>query len=259
MLTNGLRKGGIAVRKFPSTLGIGKVVIPVLVSSLLVFGIIGLVGAFSSADDSASGVVYSELDEIEKTNSITWDLNGDKCMYTGDYTGVGPVTIAAGDSYTWVADEQCQADLTFPAVQPNGGGEGWLLVLNMTSAGSYTMEIGICTEAMGGGWASKQTMTIVEGLSVGNQHVSVLSTDEFVVGDGEYLAFRMTNTSLGDSMTIETDEGQSWLTWPYTDNPPYPIPELSTIVLMGTGLLAVGGYVGWRRHRIIAGANNKVR
>ena len=64
--------------------------------------------------------------------------------------------------------------------------------------------------------------------------------------EGEYLAFKVTN--LDQVLIIETEEGASWISSPSAD-PGYPIPELPTIVLMSTGLLALTGFVVKRYSR----------
>jgi hypothetical protein len=50
---------------------------------------------------------------------------------------------------------------------------------------------------------------------------------------------------------IGTNNLQSYVTSP-TGSPDYPVLELATFVLFGVGLLALVGYVGYRkRHRAI--------
>ena len=44
------------------------------------------------------------------------------------------------------------------------------------------------------------------------------------------------------------EKHSSHVTSPSSD-PGYPIPELSTVILFGVGLLVISGYVAWRRIR----------
>jgi len=75
-------------------------------------------------------------------------------------------------------------------------------------------------------------------------------THLFTVQEGEYLAFMVTNLDQDQVLIIETEGGASWISSPSRD-PGYPVPELPTIVLMSTGLLALTGFVVYSRRKRI--------
>jgi hypothetical protein len=66
---------------------------------------------------------------------------------------------------------------------------------------------------------------------------------------GDWLAVRISWDYVGDPLRIyyQPEAGMdSYIGSPYSD-PGYPIPELSTMILFGMGLLMIVGYVGLRR------------
>ena len=78
---------------------------------------------------------------------------------------------------------------------------------------------------------------------------SITGVDTFNVPTSDYLALRVTNPAAGTAdLVAKTGSGWGYLESGASD-PGYPVPELQTIVLMSVGLLALVGYVGWRRRR----------
>ena len=69
---------------------------------------------------------------------------------------------------------------------------------------------------------------------------------------GESLMLKLnwsSDESVPQDLTVNCGNGKSLLKSPSTD-PGYPIPELSTFVLSSVGLIALAGYVVYRRTRI---------
>jgi len=87
----------------------------------------------------------------------------------------------------------------------------------------------------------------VDGEFTGNDADFTISASAFTVPKGQWLAFRVTNNADKD-FKIVTKDGSSYVSSPETD-PGYPVPELSTLVLFSTGLLALAGYIGYSRRK----------
>ena len=171
---------------------------------------------------------------IVSANSITWELDQNGIMYKGDHTEAGSVTILAEGSQVWKSEN--------PAT-PDGGvyfsAETWTGRLT-TTVTDYTVDIGYTTDGL--------DFTSNGGDTGGHDYFSnggsywYLDANGFTVPQGKSLALKVTATS---ALTVTTD-GTSCVIWP-EDQPNYPVPELPTIILMSAGLLALMGYVGYRR------------
>jgi hypothetical protein len=194
------------------------------------------------------GVLSADPDE--------WDLDEEKedvgliMWYEPSHDEEGSVTIATGEenSKIWVANEPCKADgdCSFCC---EGDWFGHLRV-GSTFDKSYTAAIGYyCPPNENGNptfWWSETT---------GGQFAlvgpdSYFSIDEncLTVPKGCYLALRITNTDDEDEeFTITTEHGCSVLTYPCDAE--YPFPELATLALTSTGLIALLGYVAYRRRK----------
>jgi LPXTG-motif cell wall-anchored protein len=81
-----------------------------------------------------------------------------------------------------------------------------------------------------------------------------LAQDPFNIADGEYLAVKFTNDATSTTTVnvlckpVPGPNSPSYIIYPF-DNPVYPVPELSTILLTSTGLLMLGGFVVYSRRR----------
>ena len=170
---------------------------------------------------------------IVSAYSITWELDQNGIMYKGDHTETGSVGISAGGSQVWRSEN---------AATPDGGvyfsAKTWQGRLAMTTTvEDYTVDIGY-SNADGSGFTSNG---VTGGHNSGASNFYI-TANGFTVPQGKYLALNVTATS---ALTVTT-EGSSHVTWPL-DTPDYPVPELPTIILTSTGLLALLGYVVYRR------------
>ena len=168
-------------------------------------------------------------------------------MYEGDHTKTaGTVTVVDDGSEIWRANEAATVNVVFPS-----GTWGVNITLNEAFANNeeFTVEIGSHAGgtsfiAVGGG-----THTFTGDGSTTNFSTSIASVESFTVNTGDYLALRITNPEAGTAdLVVNTGLNNSYLTSPETD-PGYPIPELPTIILLGTGLACLGGYVAFMRRK----------
>jgi hypothetical protein len=184
---------------------------------------------------------------IASPDSIQWDLDSE-FIATGvsqmervgglsDTIGQsGTVTIGSGSYAIWRADEAAQCNVGFPAEEWTGR------ITRTTNVGDqcYKAYIGIWD---GTSFTSKGDSGVVTILSGEYHKTFSIEAEAFTVPEDDYLALNVTHED--GSLVIKTD-GSSWVMWPL-DDPAYPVPELPTIVLTSVGLLALAGYVGWRR------------
>ena len=193
--------------------------------------------------------------------SQTWYLsstggpgeNG-KVMYKGSQDGgTANVKFEESTQRDFNANASAACDLTFTA----GTWEGQLE--RIYEAGSkegkdYRAEIGVL---VGGTFTP---ITGVDDAFTGTDTIDTFSiaADAIDISTGQYLALRIKNRHpMGEDpndMYIVTVNSNSWVMHPL-DDPDYPVPELPTIILMSTGLLALFGYVAYSRSRRMG--NNK--
>ena len=170
--------------------------------------------------------------------SQTWDLDHNNIMYKTARDESGTRTISALGSNVWRAQQVSQG-CTFETVN-------WDVTLKRTNTDSdqqVTANIGVWD---GTTFTPKGTGT--NSFSGTDDIVDIsFNVPTFTVPTGKYLALRVTEDS-GNQLIIKTYLGCSHVTCP-RDDPVYPYPELPTIILMSTGLLALMGYVAYNRRR----------
>jgi len=150
--------------------------------------------------------------------------------------GSTTVTILPnGGTAVWIADEQAQVDVTFT--------DFWSGTLKTGSNPSLEVSIGVWD---GTQFVPKSSTT---SYSVGSSGIIsfIIPATTFTVPQGQWLAFQVKNTDTTSNLKIDLWSGTgggggTWtssVTYPQS-TPPYPVPELSTIALLGAGLVAVG-------------------
>ncbi|TET25590.1 MAG: hypothetical protein E3J67_03605 [Dehalococcoidia bacterium] len=169
--------------------------------------------------------------------SQTWDLDSDLVMYKETHGETGTVDIAKGATTRWTAENAAQCDVPFPA-------DTWTGTLKCGAINNnkqFTVSVGKWDGTTFTGYGTSATYifdTITKSYSV-----AVLA---FTVPIGDWLAIEV--ASVGNlTITLQTD-GTCDVISPGAD-PGYPIPELPTIVLLTTGLVAVAAYFGFKRYR----------
>ena len=198
-----------------------------------------------------AAVLLVSMVGMASANSIKWDLDSGTplIMWKPDHTESGSVSFGDGDIKVWRADTSAVPDegVYFLSEQWQGR-----LTTNEDLAGKYTVDIGY-SNADGSGFVSNgvtgSQTSYNSGMGASNFAIGTTTgANGFTVPQGKYLALKV--TASGASFTVTTT-GNSYVVWP-KDDPDYPYPELSTLVLLSVGLLTLIGYVGLRRRR-----NNK--
>ena len=174
---------------------------------------------------------------MASANSIIWDLGDNTVMYKEPHSETGSVTIS--DYYVWHAENPAQPaeGVCFPS------GNYWAVDLEVPEDinGKCTAYLGYWdgtfhpTGNSGSSWVYNSTW---------HQNSLTINNQEFTVPQNKYLALKILKT--GGSNFVVTTDGDSQCKWS-GDTPDYPYPELPTIILMSTGLLALFGYVVYRR------------
>ena len=77
-------------------------------------------------------------------------------------------------------------------------------------------------------------------------HDISIATTSFTIPTGKYLAVKISSPATVTIFTTGDPNSATYVTSPQTE-PGYPVPELPTIILMSTGLLALFGYVVYSR------------
>jgi len=182
-----------------------------------------------------------------------WYLSGDSTMYKADL-GKGPGTVqltASGGSAVWVSDEAASG-VTF-------SNDNWTGQVVFTSApaadDTFTVEIGSSTG--GSNFDAGGPDTTITGDGSTTYYTYATDASQVSVSSGQYLAIKITNNS-GNTYSVKTGGAWSYTSNPDTGAPAYPVPELSTFILLGTGAVVIIVYLLLKRHKIgYSGYNQK--
>jgi hypothetical protein len=186
---------------------------------------------------------------------------GDKIMTKGVHaTYAGNVVIGNGGGAAneawWYADEDATTGMGF-------GEEKWYQVTwvyDCVIPGGTATDTGILRTTVVNVHTDGSTtdlatsdLVVVEGMGGviwGDVPDIGATTQDFVAGDRVAVRVELlTGHPPGtDSIAIHYGAGCSQISSPTTD-PGYPQPELATVVLLGTGLACLAGYMGVRRYR----------
>ncbi|PKK81674.1 MAG: hypothetical protein CVT47_01230 [Thermoplasmata archaeon HGW-Thermoplasmata-2] len=132
----------------------------------------------------------------------------------------------AGDYKIWVANEV--------ATESVGLSGDWAVKIAYGSGAAPDIYIGVLDPDTGA-FTPKGSRS-----SFPNNAEFTVTTTDHIIPNGDYLAIKIVNNE-GSGQTIFTTlaSGQSraWIKSPSTD-PGYPVPELSTLILMSSGLVA---------------------
>jgi hypothetical protein len=154
----------------------------------------------------------------------------------------GSMTVAPGDSCVW------RADKSTPLPAPFGTGD-WSAKLTIGGTLPPEEELEVYLGYIQGNLFT-QTGTGTANRS-GNSMIYMINIEidgggSFTVPAGAYLALEVRNAS-SSSFDVLTYDTHGWLKPP--GEPTYPTPELSTIILMSSGLVALGGFFWFKRQR----------
>jgi hypothetical protein len=209
------------------------------------------------------GIVFPTDDNDLPGNCLQMEKTGSKAdneqgifTYNNDNntwyrSGPGEVKIAQGASQIWIADQAAQADVEFY------GDSQWELELVIDkdwNPADCVVDIG----EWDGSFNSFGTELLNRVIDDNNSARIVLhyqfQLDDHTVYKGNYLAVQVTNiASDSDYHTVYCGEGEysSCLSSPGVDSG-YPLPELSSSLLLGAGTLGLGGFILLRRRRCVS-------
>ena len=213
--------------------------IGILVLGMLVLASVQVVGAQGAqtwyfTGDDASAPTYSGADY-------------NKIMTKGVEGGDDKITLAPGKRVWFYADQVAVCDVTFPA----GSWDTvcWVKALNSKDLGKrvYIRLQGIDSEGnkISGshGYAERWSTIKTPG---GLEEISkALNPESFTIPEGGRFAVEVLWSGEVGELEIHfnpSGDPVSKTTSPSSD-PGYPVPELPTIILLSTGLIALAGYV----------------
>jgi hypothetical protein len=176
------------------------------------------------------------------SNSAT---SGDYVMYKGSQSGgTSEVTISAGSTLCWTADDPAECDVTFSAGD-------WIGQLEKSTSLSlvltYTVSIGYW-DVSGDNFVSKGSASGSFILLATTSDFTIEAVPSFTVEQGDYLALQIENTTALTAIDLVTADGASWVEYPL-DEPAYPVPELPTIILLAAGSVFLVGYLVLKRRK----------
>jgi len=237
----------------------------------------------------ALGMLLAMVVPVVATGAQTWNLDStdDQATDPGEYplpdtafvqmekvappafdpqhTQSGSVTLTAGGSQVWIADQVALADVTF-----EGGDGAWILELVMDDQWPTYYDNDLASDAISTENLGVEIGYVDDADNLFHAFTSITSdpatveivngTDMYIVTitpswqennetvyTGDWLAIRVTNWDDQDHTVFSgEDEYSSCLTSTGTD-PGYPLPELAAGILLGAGILGVGGFWVLRR------------
>ena len=217
--------------KFDQNASLKKGIVVCLLAAALLVSMVGMASA-----DYIKWYMTDTASDVDGANYI---------MYK--YAGVGtatPIEIGEGVSKVWSANASALVDCSFT----DGTWTGWVDFTeenNLAVGETIKIEVGSLHPTTSV-FTSEGSMTYTADSDQDGKSISI-SPGAFTVSEIHYLAVKITMTS--GSVQVETNGGtrsDTYIKYPY-GTPDYPVPELPTIILMSTGLLALFGYVVYRR------------
>lgn len=192
--------------------------------------LVGLAVAPTAAaeHDTKDGLTFVLSDEpfsLVETPSVSF-------QYKEGHGGNGQA-VALNGCHTWAANATAEVDVEFPAQTVEASING--------SGDNPSVAVGIWDD-------DTDDFTAVGAIEDFNGEFSV---PKFTVPQGDYLATLVCadDPSATELATVWTADGSSSVTYQAEDNPNYPTPELSTMVLSSIGLLGAIGLTRFRRRQ----------
>ncbi len=217
--------------------------------AMLVFGMVSLATA-------ASNTWYLSNDDGEDTIKV-------KVMYRDDTSKPSELhemteDCSQGPSGAWIPDEPAVVATTFPAGD-------WKMHITCDPAPSTDNCFNVslmyllkpadqipAVPVQGVDFDRAPGTTDLVFCGNGNQTVfeGNFESDSFTFPAGAYHWVMVLNCGQEreDSVVIAVGGDSSYIESP-VDSPTWPVPEISTIILMSIGLLGLGGFVWFKRHR----------
>jgi len=231
--------------------------IVILVLATVVLGSVQVVGAETAQSWHLLNADYEGTKAIDGTNHLV-----DVYMNKTGNTTTSPYSkyLNYTETMWWYAEYAAECDLTF-------GTGNWTVYLDhekidgaevgeTITAGIYKVR-GDGTATL---LATRSKTAVSDSTNSTIECGPVVASQDFDAG--ERLALRINWTCTTEELMIyyyrASDSKFSNIASPSTD-PGYPVPELSTLILFSTGLLALAGYVELRRKNLKLSGGDKFK
>ena len=219
---------------------------------ILVLGMVALasVQVVGAAPDSQSWY-FTNTDAPSPFNAGDYNKIMTKGVEGGDVT----ITLPPGKRIWVYADQLAQCDVTFPAGSWDLA--YWVRAVNESETGKVYTRLGYADST--GNLVRKSSTSTSEAITSPQSIEENVedwfinnNVESFTVPEGGRLAIEVLwGSNPLDNLEIHCnppDKHASNVTSPSSD-PGYPVPELSTLILFSTGLIALAGYVLSTRRR----------
>jgi YVTN family beta-propeller protein len=196
--------------------------------------------SYKANDGLADSNVATVTITINKpTNAQFWYLDSQGNPMMEKTAGIQTDSvIVENNSVTWLSNVSTDTLVSFDTGT-------WTVHLNTTDLiGDYSVWIGE-SDGTDEGFQPFNTDAIT---GTANDSPLTIEINDITakVPQNHYLALRITNSGTGSIIT----DGSSYLCAP-SSVPPYPVPELSTCILFGVGIVAIGTVVIIKKNRVI--------
>jgi hypothetical protein len=165
----------------------------------------------------------------------------------GDNGQTGSITISgsAGTNYhIWVADQIADGSITYTS-------GAWIFMISTNQ--DWGTNGSLCDVEIGYWNGSYHSLTSAPSITHRGRSTILIETlvqsTTLTIPNGTYLAVKLINQTGSNRIVYTAENSQnSYLRSPETD-PAYPLPELSTSILMALGLGGLGSFILWQRQK----------